>query len=200
MTTMSRFAHRMAAVAALALVALLLQAPVAGLAPSARRPASAASRVYLPLVSGHSAMPDLVVTRLQLMPPNPTAGQPVLVQIALHNLGDGATSCCFWTDLYVDPAHAPVVNQPWPELSRHGAAWRSPPLVAGETALLYTDATGDPDRPGDCYANFTGFDTPGVYRLYVLVDSYAPGQAEGKVAESNEGNNGFGPFRVVVSQ
>lgn len=191
-------AYRIAAVGAMLLL-LALAGPASFAAPGAQGRLDAREfRVYLPLIRAGRPLPDLVVTRLELMPASPSAGRPVMAQLTIRNAGAEGTAVAFWVDLYVDPARPPEVNQPWPELSRLGAAWRVPPLAPGETRLLYTGATGDPDRPGEPYANFRAFDTSGEHRLYVLVDSYAPGRARGAVAESDEANNSYGPFAVIV--
>lgn len=186
-----RFNHRLAAVAALLLAALLGQALAA--------PAQGRATVYLPMASSGGPAPDLLVTKLELLPAGPTVGQPVLAQIIIRNIGDEDTGGAFWVDLYVDPDRRPRVNRLWPELGEQGAAWRVPGLKAGESRLLYTGATGDPDRPGEPYANFKAFSTPGEHRLYVLVDSYAVGLSAGTIAEHNEENNLLGPLTVTVS-
>lgn len=197
MTTRSRIPARAVAASVLLLVIALGAVPFAAAEPAETLQAGR-SALFLPLIRGSGPLPDLVVTRLELMPSNPRAGRPAMAQLTIRNEGSASTGGTFWVDLYVNPIRLPEINRLWPDLSRVGAAWKVGPLGPGETRLLNTGFTGDPDRPTEPYANFTGFELAGEHRLYVLVDSFAPGRPNGAVAELDEGNNGFGPLVVTV--
>jgi hypothetical protein len=82
---------------------------------------SASKPLHLALVLASSvppepALPDLIVEQIS------SAGG--VLQITLHNHGNGPVTSTFWVDLYVKPAPVPSgVNQTWPLLSAQGATW-----------------------------------------------------------------------------
>lgn len=162
-------------------------------APLALRP----TRVFLPsLPTLFAGGADLVVARIEVLPPDPDAGQPAEVRVTIRNQGGLATERPFWVDLYVDPTARPTAGKPWPELSALGASWRVYGLPAGATRVLSTLLPGDPLDPGQSFANFTGFPEARTYALYAQVDSY--GGDQGAVPEANERNNLLGPQPVIV--
>jgi hypothetical protein len=159
------------------------------------------SQLYLPLIDrgGAVSAPDLTVAGVVLLPSAPQAGKPTEVRITIRNAGTADINLPFWVDMYADPRTTPQVNQIWPQLSDLGASWRVYGLKAGETRVLSTLAANDPRDPTAHYSNFTTFVGAGAHHLFVLTDSFAPGQASGAVAESNEKNNLLGPVDVTVS-
>jgi hypothetical protein len=161
---------------------------------------------YLPLfvtgAGGRDAGTDLVVVGNPLvLPAQPKAGQPVEIRVTIQNKGTSAITRPFWVDLYVDlknSAVLPQVNSPWPDISPYGVAWRVYTLAAGESLTLTTNSPNDPNDPGGRYSSFSNFPSSGNHVLYVLLDSYADGSAEGAVLEDTESNNLNGPTEVTV--
>ncbi len=157
-------------------------------------------RLHLPLVArsyGGPALPDLVVTAIQVTPAEPTAGQTVDLAVTIKNQGNAATQACFWIDLYINPKRLPItVNQGWFEAgSDGGLVWSICGLAAGESVTLhYNDTHYWPTQ-----SQFSGsFAAPGTQTLYAQVDSWNPETTYGAVYESNEQNNVFGPQALIV--
>jgi len=78
-------------------------------------------------------------------------------------------------------------------------AWRVYGLAAGQTITLSSLHPNDPLHPGNRYSDLTAFIRSGTRQLYVLVYSFAEGQAFGAVGEDNENNNLYGPVPVMVT-
>ena len=160
------------------------------------------STVRLPIIrntSGYGPNIDLAVTSLEVQPTTPRVGQATEVNVTIRNAGTTDITAPFWIDLYIDPRATPQVNQTWPQLADYGISWRVYGLKAGETLTLISRTANDPLNPSKNYSNFTTFVQGGAHQLYVLVDSYAPGQPTGAVDESDERDNLLGPIDVSVS-
>ncbi len=165
------------------------------------------NRVYLPLVlRNFSPQPDLAGA-FSLSPANPTAGQPVLITVVITNQGSAATTSGFWVDFYINPNPAPnASNQPWNGrcgmMPCYGIAWYVPMTLApGQSVTLtstpngYCQGSPSASNPqGYCSPNTvwpTGAFAGGTNNLYLYVDSWNPGVANGAVTESDENNNLF---------
>jgi hypothetical protein len=121
-------------------------------------------------------LPDLVVDRIELVPPSPIIGEPVLVRVVLHNQAawDVEPGNNFWSDFYIDPGVVPI------QLGQDGvAAWpcQATWVPAGGYHTLETEVV---------------FDDVKVFSLWAQVDT------DGHVIEANEHNNVFGPYNVQV--
>ena len=125
------------------------------------------------------ALPDLVVTAIEVEPEIPLKGQMVTIRVTIENIGEADVTVYpdpnnFWSDLYVDPAELPV------QLGQNGvyewgcqAAW----VPAGGSHVLEMQYV------------FTEVRT---YALYAQVDT------DNHVVESNDYNNVGGPIMVEV--
>ena len=134
-----------------------------------------ARMIYLPLVlrAYNPDLPDLVITGITLIPAAPAAGQTVTVRVTVQN--QGPRPVAFGNNFYVDFY---VNRQPQP-------------LLPGE---LTWGAQGSwfgvgQSRTFEGTYIFSG----GVHQLYAQVDT------DNTVAESNEGNNVYGPQPLTVS-
>ncbi len=180
---------------------------------------TAGRQVYLPLIINRPAVPppppppptnqpDLVVESVRLIPNKTdfTAGEPVTIEVVVRNQGTVATNRGFWVDLYINPQNAlgnpvtPGVNLRWSDLCRsdateatpcvYGIAWAVEQLLdPGQTITLTSAAVPFPDPAG--YSRWPGYFVAGTTSLYVLVDSWNPGNIRGAIEESDEQNNGL---------
>jgi hypothetical protein len=143
---------------------------------------------------------DLEIVAVNVIPANPTEGEPAEVQVTIRNNGAANLNRSFWVDLYLDPETAPEGGIGWPEVSEFGASWRVYGIQAGQTIVLSTLSPNDPLNPGQNYSNFSGFPFEGQSILYAQVDAYGEeGDPEGAIAETNEDNNIAGPITIVVA-
>jgi hypothetical protein len=127
-----------------------------------------------------------------ITPNLPTAEDVVNVQLRIHNQGTTPITTSFWVDLYVNPPHPPVVNEPWTEQCRYGSTWLVEGLEAEEVRIL------ESRHANPSYSNLLRLPYEGEVTLYALADSY--GQAGvGTVEEQNEENNLSSPFSRIIS-
>lgn len=179
---------------------------------------AAGLRVYLPLIMNIPAVtppppppanqPDLVVESVMLIPNQTsfTAGEAVTIEVVVRNQGTVATNRGFWVDLYINPQNAlgnpvtPGVNLRWSDLCRsdateatpcvYGIAWAVEQILEpGQTITLTSATVPFPDPAG--YSRWPGYFVAGTTSLYVLVDSWNPGNTQGAIEESDEQNNGL---------
>jgi len=134
--------------------------------------------------------PDLVGS-FTLSDPTVKAFDPVLITVTITNNGNAPASN-FWVDFYINPLMPPTAtNQPWDQRCgsvrcKFGIAWYVADTIApGKSIKLYSTASS-------YYAKNT--DWPGYFEgtklnLYLYVDSWNPGIADGAVIEKNEANN-----------
>lgn len=153
--------------------------------------------VYLPTIvfgAGQNAVqqesPDLVVTKFTVSPASPITGQTASLVVEIENQG-AATTQGFWVDLYINPATVPTAaGVRWDAVCGQtpcrGIAWDVPALEKGERVTLTSDVSS---YSADYTVWTGGFDVSGVQNLYVYVDSWSDGQAEGAVTEADETNN-----------
>ncbi len=135
-------------------------------------------------------LPDVVVAGLEMFPPQPEAGEPVLFRARVRNQGDGPAPG-FWVQLYIDPKVTPYVNSIASSLGV-GLLWYVPDLAPGEEVTLLSS------DPYPQYGNFTGNLASGMHNIYVLADAYHTEGDTGLVAESDEQNNLLGPVWLDV--
>lgn len=159
--------------------------------------AAPVSPIYLPIVlKNFSEAPDLI-SSFSVNPPNPSAGEPVVVTVVITNVGNGSTGNGFWVDFYIDPVPVPTVgNQRWDILGstvtpRQGIAWAvpAPGLGAGQSVTLTSNGIGGlaPSAPHTIWG---GSFYPGTQNLYVYADSFSTnGSPNGGIVESDETNN-----------
>jgi len=105
----------------------------------------------------------------------PVVGQPVTVRVRFANQGEGSSSWCFG-NVYVDPLQPP--QGPTDVSDYHFIV---PDLPPGRSWL---------SNPVSVVFNW-----PGERQLYAQVDTYYTG---GRIAESDETNNVFGPQSQTV--
>lgn len=134
--------------------------------------------------------PDIVVGGLEVFPPQPEAGEPILFRAIVRNQGDGPAPG-FWVQLYIDPKVKPYVNSIASSLGV-GILWYVPDLAPGEEVTLSSAA------PYPQYGNFAGNLASGMHSIYVLADAYHTEGDTGLVAESDEQNNLLGPVALEV--
>jgi hypothetical protein len=156
--------------------------------------------IFLPLIPVNP-MPDLVGS-LFLTPDTTSfnAGDAVQVTAVITNQGTASTSSGFWVDLYINPAAAPTVNQPWYSncglVPCRGIAWYvSVSLAPGESITL-TSTPGSFSAP---HTDWPGSFVAGTTDLYLLVDSWNPPIASGAVTELSEANNQAALHGLVVT-
>lgn len=133
--------------------------------------------LYLPIVLKESAapQPDLIGS-FSLNPPNPSAGQPVVVTVVITNVGNAPTGDGFWVDFYINPVPAPTVgNQRWDVLGstvspKQGIAWAipTPGLAPGARIILTSNGVGGlaPSAPQTVWSG--GF-VSGTKDLYIYM-------------------------------
>ncbi len=117
-------------------------------------------------------MPDLDVQIIDVSPAQPRAGDVVVVKVRVRNIGGRPITGSFWVDLYVSPDRTPTAQTPWSEISAYGATWQVRGLSPGEARDL-NSLDADPSR-----SNLLRLDTPGLYQLYVLADTFSELSAE----------------------
>ncbi|HEX5692331.1 MAG TPA: hypothetical protein VFX76_20085, partial [Roseiflexaceae bacterium] len=115
------------------------------------------------------------------------AGEPVELRATISNASAGDAGP-FWVDLFVNPSAPPTAaNVTWNNACGmdpcFGLSWKVDGLAAGQSITL--SSTNLP--PG--YSVWPGWFAAGTTDLYLSVDSWKPGVAQGAVAEANEANN-----------
>ncbi len=156
--------------------------------------------IFLPLLRGVPQRPDLTVA-FTVSPETPTAGKPASITATVTNKGTGPASG-FWVDLYINPSHAPLVNEPWNELCTlepcFGMAWfYEGTLQPGQSATLTSSpsSAANPNGFRAASSNWSGFFANGTSRIYIIVDSWnrnASGEQRdpnGALSEIDETNN-----------
>ncbi len=167
-------------------------------------------QLFLPVLFKNFTPPvipaDLTCT-LIIEPPNPSAGQPVLVIVDVENEGNGSADG-FWIDLYVNPTNPPEPGRTnrisWQNACgginscSRGVAWSvsNAPLSAGNSRTFVTipdvfnPITGQGFDPAN--SNWeNGIFSEGTYQFYAYVDSIngLDDSIDGAVVETNETNN-----------
>ena len=152
----------------------------------------AVHHVFLPLVVRDYRGVNLVVESIEVDPPNPSPGEPVVVSVTIRNVGPSPIGTSFWVDLYLDPVGTVRPGVRWDEICDEGVAWRVTGLGGGESLTLRSDQ-GAPN-----YTYWTGrfAAQPDPHLLYAVVDVW-PGPA-GAVEEDEEGDNVLGPVEVPM--
>jgi hypothetical protein len=126
------------------------------------------------------ALPDLIVSKIETVPPTPLVGQPAVIAVTIKNQGSGwvPSGHNFLVDLYIDPPFEPVVNYhqiysptlglPW------GGQWF---YVPPDTSYVFTTTWV-----------FTDVNT---FDIWAMVDSNGENEtdADGNITEANEDNN-----------
>ncbi len=154
-------------------------------------PVGRPEQLFLPVVFKDFSEPiipaDLVCSNLIIEPPNPSAGQPVLIIVEVKNVGEGEADG-FWIDLYVNPVTPPEPGRanriPWRDACggadscSRGVAWSvsNAPLSKDASRTFVTipstfsPITGQGFDPAA--SNWeSGIFSSGTYRFYAYVDS-----------------------------
>ena len=171
------------------------------LAGAGIRVSSSVFRTFLPLLS-ISSQSDLVVTNITLTPNKTTyaAGEPVQISVTIKNAGTAPSVQAFWVDLYINPAHPPVINDLWHNICGlspcEGITWPiRASLAPGQSITLTSTANNyDPTR-----TSWHGWFANGTTTIYAYVDSWNTTGVVGAVAESNESNNRAALTGLVVT-
>jgi uncharacterized repeat protein (TIGR01451 family) len=182
----------------------------------------AARQVYLPLIqksTAPSALPvDLVVDLIEVSPPNPNTGEPVVISVTIRNTGT-ALAGRFWVDLYITTQPvSPGVNQLWSDFGPLGVAWLVPGLDGGQSLTLSNLNPNDYSNPTACenYSRFTpaqvgacswpanshSFSSGGTYYVTAQVDAFDEDLAlgDGNIVEVDETNNVYAnPLTISVT-
>jgi hypothetical protein len=156
-------------------------------------------RLFLPFIA-RAAAPDLMGT-FTLSPNklNFSPGELVTITVTITNQGT-ATAGGFWADFFINPSTPPThANVIWNEVCGltpcYGIAWSVPAgLAPGQSITL----TSTPGSYGEGYTIWPGSFALGTTDLYLYVDSYNPGQADGAVVEGDETNNRAERHGLVV--
>lgn len=139
------------------------------------------------------ALPDLVVSGVEISPNVGLESGPVTVTVTIENQAGVDAENGFWVELFVDPPTVPSINSIAMQ-DGEGAFWYVPRLAGHETlGLLLEDADGR-------YSNLGGSFSAGRHELYAYVDAYNSEGEIGLVLEANESNNVLGPLIVDVGQ
>lgn len=173
--------------------------------------------IWLPMMFGEPLKPDLAVS-FAVSPTSPTAGKDTSIAVTVTNRGTGPASG-FWVDFYINPAHAPAVNERWDELCTlepcFGLAWfYEGTLQPGESVTLNSrpQSAANPHGYKVESSTWPGFFANGTRRLYALADSWNrggdAGDPNGALREIDETNNraeqtievGLGPLPPEYSQ
>jgi hypothetical protein len=173
--------------------------------------------IWLPMMFGEPLKPDLAVS-FAVSPTSPTAGKDTAIAVTVTNRGTGPASG-FWVDFYINPAHAPAVNERWDELCTlepcFGLAWfYEGTLQPGESVTLNSrpQSAANPHGYKVESSTWPGFFANGTRRLYALADSWNrggdAGDPNGALREIDETNNraeqmievGLGPLPPEYSQ
>jgi len=125
-------------------------------------------------------LPDLIVEKIEVLPPAPIISEVALIRVYIKNQGPGSMILApdphnFFTDLYVDPPVVPIQLGQYGVYSWSCQAWWV--YEAGDSTIL------------EMAHVFTNVKT---YNLYAQVDT------DGNVGEANENNNVSGPTLVEV--
>nr|WP_290667380.1 S8 family serine peptidase [Ardenticatena sp.] len=127
------------------------------------------------------ALPDLVVTHVNVFPTTPVVSETVVIQVAIKNQGDVNLPAGnnFFVDLYIDP---PLPPQPGIDIG--------PPTFTWGVQSWYVD-----DGNVWTLSFSTTFTDTGRHNVYAVIDP------TGVVVESDEENNVTGPtqFEVITS-
>lgn len=134
--------------------------------------------------------PDLLVTDLEVFPPAPQQGEPVLFRVTVRNVGSAAADG-FWMQLYLDPVAEPYVNSISSQLGT-GVFWYVESLAPGAEIALSSSESYPP------YSNYQGHLASGLHKVYVLADAYHTEGTTGLAQESDESNNLYGPVTIDV--
>ncbi len=160
------------------------------------------TNIYLPIIFGPGASPDLVVDCIcgdalnpHIMPhgsghcPAPTSA----IEVTIRNRGAAPVTASFWVDIYLNPVPVPTgVNQIWDDgRAPYGLAWgvseAALPLEPGQTLTLTT-------RPDDPYLVRSRSLLPSTSltnaAIYAQVDSVNLDTTYGGVLETHEVNGG----------
>jgi hypothetical protein len=154
-------------------------------------------RRWLPLLaadapaSSSTSAADLVAS-LRITPTTTAyaAGAPVQITATITNLGDVAAAP-FWVDLAINPAQPPTgANQIWSQSCGmepcFGIAWAVAGGLAPGASITLT-STASSYSAG--HTIWPGWFARGTSDLYLYVDSWSPGEPNGRVAERDETNN-----------
>jgi hypothetical protein len=155
--------------------------------------------IFLPLIVNAAPAPppalsyiDVVVSDIRLIPDKTTftTGEAVEIVVTITNQGQRPTSL-FWTDLYINPATPPRVNQVWDQncglFPCQGLTWRiEEPIEPGESLIL-TSNTADPLIDTNA-SIWYGFFFNGTTDLAVFADSWDPGVPTGALTEGADSN------------
>ncbi|OQY21244.1 MAG: hypothetical protein B6I34_07625 [Anaerolineaceae bacterium 4572_32.1] len=140
-------------------------------------------KIYLPLVlNSQTLFPDLIVTGMAVDPASPSIGERASISVTVKNQGATATGDWFFVDLYVDPA--------------------SPPDGRADTGAYFDSCSGSLEPGAGCTLTFTHtFSEGGTHILYAQADTYdgfngAPDY--GRIQESDEANNIYGPLSISI--
>ena len=157
--------------------------------------------VFLPLVMRDyvTVATNLTLDSITVEPASPAVNQPAVVTVVVRNSGTAAIAEDFWVDLYLDPTLTPTVGVIWNSIAPYGKAWLvTTDLAPGATVALRSDEPDDPTNPDARYSNWPGkFLTAGSHNLWAVADSY--GGPTGRVVETTEADNVFGPLFVTVT-
>jgi len=182
-------------------------------------------KTYLPTIS--TGGNDLRIQAVTISNSHPQTGEPIDITVTLANQGQPLT-IPFWVDLYLaSQPIQPMVNQSWQagfdnptqvnnRIVPYGIAWRVYNMPTGSYQLT-NQQPNDIQDPLRNYSNFIPntigdwpkywngipvnnyFTKPGIYYLYVLVDSFdTNNHSDGTIKEINETNNLYGPIMITV--
>jgi hypothetical protein len=148
--------------------------------------------VLLPMIMHSAAQaPDLVISSVTLTPSKTsfTTSEPVQISVVIKNQGNAPTTP-FWVDLYLNPSSTPALNLIWNKLCSlqpcYGIAWQVTQPLAPGAEITLTSTAESYFAPN---TRWRGQLLSGTTDLYVLADSWNPGQAIGASGDTNLGNN-----------
>ncbi|NJL06370.1 MAG: hypothetical protein HC911_15990, partial [Chloroflexaceae bacterium] len=154
-------------------------------------PAPRSTSVFLPLIV-RAAPPqaDLIISDLRLIPNQTSfaAGEPVLIEVTITNLGDAPTNAGFWVDVGFNPAQPPRQNLLWEDacglVPCQGLTWGiTQSLEVGASVVLRST----PDSYASDYTLWNGSLVAGTTELYVYVDVWNPATDYGAINEGPAG-------------
>jgi PKD repeat protein len=174
-------------------------------------PVAPSTPIFLPLVFHNAVFKADLTCSLSLDPPEPAAGQPVLITVEVKNEGIvGAAG--FWVDFYLDPIITPGPNGNlirWQdtcadEASCQGIAWGVEDVLAegASKTLVSRSVLVDSDGYIPEESNWSGALPEGIHDLYVYVDSIDNPilvNTDGAVMEISESNNRCEILDLMVS-
>ncbi len=143
-------------------------------------------------------LPNLV-SSFNLTPPNPQAGEPVLITVVVTNTGDvpaepPSDSVAILVDFYINPTIPPITAVDWIALGsslepEQGLEWRIGQTLNPDESITFTSEVGEYD---EFYSDWAGFFYEGTQDLYTYVDAYATDfDPDGRLFESDETDNSF---------